>query len=364
MKAKDCFIHTVLFEHTDRGLKLETGYWCAAVRTWYQEGLLKIKGVPKNAPDGKSMHAFSVTPGMDRTDHDALTALGLDEPMILIPVNLWLAPEFKEKIIGEDNTYTTIFTSSGNIEKRYRQQTSLPKRVKNVVDSLEDWKMIRQNHLQPSMEERTPENWTEIMSVLIDSINVILLNAPGFYFALRELLGLEHALFAFIDAPELVHEIMDHLGDFYVYMIDKLAVLIQIDGLLLCEDMCYKNGPLISPRMFEDFLLPNYLKVSACVKRHNIPVFSIDTDGDARLLIPYFIKGGINLIGPCEVNAGMDVNNIRRDFPNLGLYGGVNKMKLMKDHSEIDAELARIQPVIDSGGYIPFVDHIVPPGIP
>ena len=43
--------------------------------------------------------------------------------------------------------------------------------------------------------------------------------------------------------------------------------------------------------------------------------------------------------------------------------GGVNKIALIQGPSEIDKELDRIAPLIEEGGYIPMVDHRVPPDV-
>ncbi|MDP2989767.1 MAG: hypothetical protein Q8O57_04285 [Kiritimatiellota bacterium] len=43
--------------------------------------------------------------------------------------------------------------------------------------------------------------------------------------------------------------------------------------------------------------------------------------------------------------------------------GGVDKRALAKGPAAIDAELARLKPLIGTGGYIPHTDHSCPPDI-
>lgn len=50
-------------------------------------------------------------------------------------------------------------------------------------------------------------------------------------------------------------------------------------------------------------------------------------------------------------------------FPNLALIGGVDKFELMGDTAAIDRELERLMPVVEQGGYIPCMDHKVPPTV-
>lgn len=72
----------------------------------------------------------------------------------------------------------------------------------------------------------------------------------------------------------------------------------------------------------------------------------------------------MNLLHPMEVAAGMDVVKIRRQYGRaLSLRGGIDKRALARDRAAIDRELARIAPAVESGGYIPHVDHSVPPDV-
>jgi hypothetical protein len=60
----------------------------------------------------------------------------------------------------------------------------------------------------------------------------------------------------------------------------------------------------------------------------------------------------------------MDVRVLRKSFPNLQLIGGVNKMALLKGKNAIDYELEdRVWPILKGGGFIPTIDHLVPPGV-
>ena len=124
--------------------------------------------------------------------------------------------------------------------------------------------------------------------------------------------------------------------------------------------MCYRNGPLISPQMWVDFLGPNYRRIKTFADQHNIPVISVDTDGDPKRITQPMIDHGVNLLFPMEVAAGVDVNAWRQEFPTLAFMGGIDKRELAKGKAAIDRELDRIRPVVEKGRYIPDLDHLVP----
>jgi hypothetical protein len=58
------------------------------------------------------------------------------------------------------------------------------------------------------------------------------------------------------------------------------------------------------------------------------------------------------------------VREVRRRYGReLRIWGGVDKRALAHGRAAIDAELARLQPMIAGGGYIPHTDHSCPPDI-
>ena len=88
----------------------------------------------------------------------------------------------------------------------------------------------------------------------------------------------------------------------------------------------------------------------------------MDSDGDVRQMIPIFLEAGVNCIMPFEVQAGMDVIQIREMFgSSFCIMGGLDKRALAQGHEQIDAEVERVIPYfVRSGRFIPTLDHTVP----
>jgi len=64
------------------------------------------------------------------------------------------------------------------------------------------------------------------------------------------------------------------------------------------------------------------------------------------------------------VQAGMEVLEVRQQFGrDLLMWGGLDKRALAKGPGAIDAELARLAPLVRQGGFIPHTDHSLPPDI-
>ena len=99
-------------------------------------------------------------------------------------------------------------------------------------------------------------------------------------------------------------------------------------------------------------------------KKNGVEFVMVDSDGNVESLIPLFIEAGLDGYHPMEVAAGMDPVKLRKKYgKQLIFMGGVDKYEIAKGKYEIKKELKRLEPVINGGGYIPFLDHEVQPGV-
>jgi uroporphyrinogen decarboxylase len=193
---------------------------------------------------------------------------------------------------------------------------------------------------------------------------LIIGDLQGFYGTPRRLLGPEQVLYAFYDQPELIRVMINDLCDFWIALYDQVLDLVDVDAALIWEDMCYRGGPLISPDMFREFILPAYKRITAFFRSWGVEHIFMDTDGNCETLIPLFIEGGITGIFPFEVAAGMDIVKIRETYPNLQMLGGIDKQKIAMSKEAIDMELdSKVPFMLESGGFIPSIDHTIPPDI-
>ena len=161
-----------------------------------------------------------------------------------------------------------------------------------------------------------------------------------------------------------MHDIGKQILKVWLAILEEVLSKTDLDFAYFWEDMAFNSGPLVSPEIFREFLTPYYRQINDFLNDHGVKIRCVDTDGDCRLLIPEFVKSGITGMYPFEVNAGMDIVKIRKAFPQLQIMGGLDKMKIAKGEKAIDAELETKLPyMLSQRGYIPFVDHLVPPNV-
>lgn len=186
-------------------------------------------------------------------------------------------------------------------------------------------------------------------------------SVQGFFWIPRELFGIEKHLYAFYDCPEIMHDINEFVLDVYMQKLDKVFDIIPADVLYILEDLSGKNGPMLSPVLFDEFVGNYYKRLVPFLKGKGVKNVFIDTDGDFEKLIPNFMDAGIDGFLPMDVNAGMDIVKVRRKYPGVKFIGGFNKLAIAEGRDAIDREFERIYPVIRQGGYIPGCDHQVAP---
>jgi uroporphyrinogen decarboxylase len=97
----------------------------------------------------------------------------------------------------------------------------------------------------------------------------------------------------------------------------------------------------------------------------DMPVI-LHTDGDVRPLIPHFLEAGFDCLQPCEVKAGMNLIELKRDWGDrLAFMGGIDVRAMAHpDPAVIEREISTKIPVAKrGGGYIYHSDHSVPDNV-
>ena len=99
--------------------------------------------------------------------------------------------------------------------------------------------------------------------------------------------------------------------------------------------------------------------------RRGCAISTVDCDGNPHDIVANWLEEGVNVMFPLEVAAGVDPYAWRREFGReVRLRGGIAKGPLVRGGSAIDREIDRLRPLLEQGGYIPHLDHLVPPDIP
>lgn len=184
----------------------------------------------------------------------------------------------------------------------------------------------------------------------------------GFWFP-RDLFGIENHLFSFFDYPQLYHRILEDLADYQIKLLNRVYEILTPDFMTFAEDMSYNKGPMISEELFDTFLAPYYNKVVPVLKEHGTKVI-MDSDGNINRMIPWMQRVGIDGVLPLERQAGVDIGELRQQYPDFLFIGAFDKMTMRRSTEAMRGEFQRLLPVMKTGGFIPACDHQTPPDCP
>ncbi len=229
-----------------------------------------------------------------------------------------------------------------------------------LIESMEDYEKIKPTLFPENpLKNHNLKLYAE-MQAKGDAIVWITLEGP--FWGPRKLLGIENHLYAFYDEPELMHAINRDLCDFNKRVFDEVLTYLTPDFMTFAEDMSYNLGPMISEKMFDEFMLPYYLEMIPAIKKAGTKVF-IDSDGDISEPIDWFKRAGIEGILPLERQAGVDLEKLRLRHPDFLFIGHFDKMTMPHGEEAMRREFERLLPVMRQGGFVPSVDHQTPPGV-
>jgi uroporphyrinogen decarboxylase len=162
-----------------------------------------------------------------------------------------------------------------------------------------------------------------------------------------------------MDDPELVRASMAIRGEFAARLAERVLQKVSVDAVIFSEPIGGNDRPLISPRMYEEFVLKSYEPLLATIRQHGVETIILRTYANARVLIPSMLKWGFTCLWACEVNAeAMDYRDIRREFGrDLRLIGGLDLDALRHGEEAIRREIEeKVPPLLTEGGYIPLAD--------
>ncbi|MCC7203746.1 MAG: hypothetical protein IT441_01595 [Phycisphaeraceae bacterium] len=344
MNTRERFIAQMHYQPRDRSLIWDFNFWRETIAVWHEQGL---PPQIKHDYSGVTTDAFF---GMDPTAH-------------------WtghsgLCPAFEEKVIEDRGDHEVIQQGTGTTVLRKKFMSSIPMHLGHTLVDRESWK----KHYLPRLDPDHPGRFNLQRVREQDAREeVLLLSGGSLYGNLRDWMGMENLSMVVYDDPAWFEEMVVAQADCTVGVIQKaIEHGIQPDACGIWEDMCYNAGPLLSPKHFMQYLVPQYRRITDLLHKINVDVVWVDCDGCIDQLVPLWLEAGVNCMFPVEVGTwGGDPIKFRKQYGReLLLVGGFDKRILMRGPAAIDAEVQRLTPLVEEGGYIPLPDHRVPPDVP
>ncbi|TES89262.1 MAG: hypothetical protein E3J88_06250 [Anaerolineales bacterium] len=163
-------------------------------------------------------------------------------------------------------------------------------------------------------------------------------------------MGFEGFFSCLLKDSALAHRLLEERTEWCIAMYQKAASL-GAEVLVLGDDSGHGGGPMISPAMWREFILPYHQQIVASL---DAPLIW-HSDGNVESLLPMAVEAGFIGLHGIDPLAGMDLGEIKREFgKDLVLIGNVDVRVLF------DTDLEAVRREVDrcivqgasEGGYM------------
>jgi len=277
----------------------------------------------------------------------------------------WLHPIFEEKLVEVRGNTKILQNSDGLLaEVPVDGHGTIPHYIQASIVTPDDWKKCKAERFRPDDAIRKIDVEALRRQHPADRSYPLGVYTGSMIGKIRDMLTFEGLAYACYDYPEVVEDMVETSCQMVELELDQVLGKIDFDYAFGWEDICFKNGPIVSLEFFTQVVVPRYKRIGQRLHKHGIDLWYTDCDGDVRALIPGFLESGINCLFPFEVMGGGHPGGLLGEFgKDLRILGGFDKIQMVKGPKEIKAYMETLVPWVERGGFIPFCDHLCPPDV-
>ena len=188
--------------------------------------------------------------------------------------------------------------------------------------------------------------------------------------------GLENMFVDMCERPDWVHFLARKFTDFYKEDYTRAAEAAcccaggtngRIDLFLLISDLGCQRGPLMSLKMFREFIAPYIREMCDCIHSLGAKVL-FHSCGSIRPFISELIALGVDVLDPIQPVTGMSPESLKAEFGNrLCFHGGIDMQRLLPFGTPDEVRSGArhyCETLGNVGGYILAPAHLFQPDIP
>ncbi|OGG52984.1 MAG: hypothetical protein A3F84_19240 [Candidatus Handelsmanbacteria bacterium RIFCSPLOWO2_12_FULL_64_10] len=319
----------------DRAPIYESFFWATTLERWRGEGL--------------------------PADADPYEYFGFDLRRLSVDTSFG----FREQVLEETDEHVVVRTTDGGIDRRFKQEAS-ERGVQHLsypIETFEDWVRLR-DHLRP--EGRLTEWHIGRHARCLKAGLFLFYDSREPFWAALNKVGYEKFLMKFYLEPELIRDMLDAHERLVIGTFERAQRQgLRYDGAYFRSDIATVKGPILSPSMYREFILPCHRRLCAYFRDRGMPIM-LHCDGNFNELIPLAIEAGFTAITPMEARTGMDVRVLKKQYGDRLAFMGNIDVDVMSagDRAAIQEEV-RSKTLIakQGGGFIFHSDGSIPPTV-
>lgn len=354
MTNRERAMNILHYRPVDRMPAVHFGYWSELLTEWADRGKIPRELAEDNRDGSEKDRELDRLIGWDFNWSSTVGA------------NNGLMPGFETKVLEvlPDGTQR-VQGWTGKIERIKPGITSIPSEDDYILKDREAFETLYRPKMQYS-PERVDLAYFRRFNETRPQDRPVGLHLGSVLGSIRDMTSVVGMSYLLYDEDEdLFADIVDTYAEMQYHCVKAiLETGARFDFAHYWEDICFKNGPLISPQMFDELCAKHYKKRNDLCRAYGIDVISLDCDGVVEKLLPTWFENGVNTMFPIEVGVwGDQFEPARKKFGKgmLGV-GGMDKTALRKDKAAVDAEIERLTRLSAMGGFLPCPDHRLMPG--
>ncbi|NYE58474.1 uroporphyrinogen decarboxylase family protein [Carboxydothermus ferrireducens] len=127
-----------------------------------------------------------------------------------------------------------------------------------------------------------------------------------------------------------------------------------VNGIILADDIAYKQSLYISPQQLQEYFFPSYYRIVNEIKKEGLVAF-FHSDGNYRKILEELINIGFEGIHCLDKNSGMDIYELKKELQkDICFWGHLTYEDLIRAYTKNDLEeiIASIKKIASEGRFI------------
>ena len=154
----------------------------------------------------------------------------------------------------------------------------------------------------------------------------------SFFHDVCDFFGMENYFVKMYTDPEVVTAVTEHVVDFYLRANEMLFPRAgeKIDAFFFGNDFGSQLDLLVSPELFDKFIMPYFVRFTEQAHRHGLKVV-LHSCGSIDRVIPRLIDAGVEALHPIQALAAhMDAESLSKKYNGKIVFmGGVDTQRLL-----------------------------------
>jgi len=285
---------------------------------------------------------------------EAVLKIGIDTTQIgILPLEVINEHEMKD-IFGR---IWEIQNNEGNFNPFYKNGT---------INSVEQWETVKQN-----IEEQATEKYSKMAKKYYKRINkkfkdrtlvMVTNDLMGVFESTWQGLGITFFTKQLYTNPDFISEVFNTITDFTIACY-KSYIEAGAEVFVESGDLAFKTGPFMSPKLFDELLLPCYKRLTDAVHELNCKII-LHTDGHITPLLDFVVNCGFDGLHSLEPTAGVKLDVVKKKVGDkLCLLGNIDTGAVLTKGDQKTVEAAvkyAIKTAGPGGGFIVSASNMHP----